>query len=112
VKFRLPGAFPRLRREERERGPHKKSEMRRTFNPRHQPDVRPGTGEVGLRSAEEAISNPLMDDLSLRGARGVLNSITGGKDLTLYEVDEAQHRKPVAAAFVVGDLGDEPRADR
>jgi cell division GTPase FtsZ len=45
-----------------------------------------------LRSAEEAISNPLMDDLSLRGARGVLISITGGKDLTLYEVDEAATR--------------------
>jgi cell division protein FtsZ len=56
-----------------------------------------GTGEASgdkraLRSAEEAISNPLMDDLSLRGARGVLISITGGKDLTLYEVDEAATR--------------------
>jgi cell division protein FtsZ len=56
-----------------------------------------GTGEASgekraLRSAEEAISNPLMDDVSLRGARGVLISITGGKDLTLYEVDEAATR--------------------
>jgi cell division GTPase FtsZ len=44
------------------------------------------------RSAEAAISNPLMDDFSLRGALGVLISITGGKDLTLYEVDEAATR--------------------
>jgi cell division protein FtsZ len=56
-----------------------------------------GTGEASgdkraLRSAEAAISNPLMDDFSLRGARGVLISITGGKDLTLYEVDEAATR--------------------
>jgi cell division protein FtsZ len=56
-----------------------------------------GTGEASgdkraLRSAEEAISNPLMDHVSLRGARGVLISITGGKDLTLYEVDEAATR--------------------
>jgi hypothetical protein len=56
-----------------------------------------GTGEASgdkraLRSAEEAISNPLMDDVSLRGARGALISITGGKDLTLYEVDEAATR--------------------
>jgi cell division protein FtsZ len=56
-----------------------------------------GTGEASgekraLRSAEAAISNPLIDDVSMRGARGVLISITGGKDLTLYEVDEAATR--------------------
>src|ERR1700724_1906602 len=56
-----------------------------------------GTGEANgekraLRAAEAAISNPLMDDVSLRGARGLLISITGGKDLTLYEVDEAATR--------------------
>jgi cell division protein FtsZ len=56
-----------------------------------------GTGEASgdkraLRSAEAAISNPLMDDVSLCGVRGVLLSITGGKDLTLYEVDEAATR--------------------
>jgi cell division protein FtsZ len=52
-----------------------------------------GTGDKrALRSAEAAISNPLIDDVSLRGARGVLISITGGKDLTLYEVDEAASR--------------------
>src|SRR5262249_55612954 len=56
-----------------------------------------GTGEASgdkraLRSAEAAISNPLMDDVLLRGARGLLISVTGGKDLTLYEVDEAATR--------------------
>jgi cell division protein FtsZ len=56
-----------------------------------------GTGEASgekraLRSAEAAISNPLIDDVSMRGARGVLISITGGKDLTLYEVDESATR--------------------
>jgi cell division protein FtsZ len=49
-----------------------------------------GTGEArALLSAEAAIANPLIDDVSMRGARGVLISITGGKDLTLYEVDQA-----------------------
>ncbi len=53
-----------------------------------------GTGEAtGERraqdAAESAISNPLLDDVSLKGAKGVLINITGGKDLTLYEVDEA-----------------------
>ena len=56
-----------------------------------------GTGEASgdkraLRSAEAAICNPLIDNVSLHGARGVLISITGGKDLTLYEVDEAATR--------------------
>jgi cell division protein FtsZ len=56
-----------------------------------------GAGEASgdkraLRSAEAAISNPLMDDFSLRGARGLLISITGGKDLTLHEIDEAATR--------------------
>src|SRR5258705_3150282 len=56
-----------------------------------------GTGEASgekraLRSAEAAISNPLIDDVSMRGARGVLISITGGKDLTFDEVDEAATR--------------------
>src|ERR671924_296205 len=45
-----------------------------------------------LRSAEAAIANPLIDDVSMKGARGLLISITGGKDLTLYEVDEAATR--------------------
>ncbi|MDQ2078708.1 cell division protein FtsZ [Xanthobacteraceae bacterium Astr-EGSB] len=56
-----------------------------------------GTGEASgekraLRAAEAAIANPLIDDVSMKGARGLLISITGGKDLTLYEVDEAATR--------------------
>ena len=43
-------------------------------------------------AAEDAISNPLIDDSSMKGAKGVLISITGGKDLTLYEVDAAATR--------------------
>jgi cell division protein FtsZ len=44
------------------------------------------------RAAEAAIANPLFDDASLKGARGVLISITGGNDLTLYDVDAAASR--------------------
>ena len=56
-----------------------------------------GTGEAegdkrALEAAEAAISNPLLDDVSLKGARGVLINITGGDDLTLFEVDEATNR--------------------
>ncbi|MES2750032.1 MAG: cell division protein FtsZ [Pseudomonadota bacterium] len=56
-----------------------------------------GTGEAtgekrALTAAEAAIANPLIDDSSMRGARGLLISITGGKDLTLFEVDEAATR--------------------
>jgi cell division protein FtsZ len=56
-----------------------------------------GTGEASgekraIEAAEAAISNPLLDDVSMRGARGLLISITGGPDLTLYEVDEAATR--------------------
>jgi cell division protein FtsZ len=56
-----------------------------------------GTGEASgekraLTAAEAAIANPLIDDSSMKGAKGLLISITGGKDLTLYEVDEAATR--------------------
>jgi cell division protein FtsZ len=56
-----------------------------------------GTGEAegddrAVKAAEAAISNPLLEDTSMRGARGVLISITGGYDLTLFEVDEAANR--------------------
>src|SRR5271167_1792673 len=56
-----------------------------------------GTGEAmgerrALRAAEAAIANPLLEDASMKGARGLLISITGGDDLTLYEVDEAAGR--------------------
>src|ERR1700738_427578 len=56
-----------------------------------------GTGEAegekrAMTAAEAAISNPLIDDASMKGAKGLLISITGGRDLTLYEVDEAATR--------------------
>ena len=56
-----------------------------------------GTGESSgegraLQAAEAAISNPLLDESSMRGAEGLLISITGGRDLTLFEVDEAATR--------------------
>jgi cell division protein FtsZ len=56
-----------------------------------------GTGEStgekrALTAAEAAIANPLIDDSSMKGAKGLLISITGGKDLTLFEVDEAATR--------------------
>ena len=56
-----------------------------------------GTGEASgenraQQAAEAAISNPLLDNASMKGARGVLINITGGPDLTLFEVDEAANR--------------------
>ena len=56
-----------------------------------------GTGEAdgesrAIAAAEAAISNPLLDDITMRGARGVLINITGGPDMTLFEVDEAANR--------------------
>src|SRR5271166_3616056 len=56
-----------------------------------------GTGEAAgdrraVLAAEAAIANPLLDETSMKGARGLLISITGGNDLTLYEVDEAATR--------------------
>ena len=56
-----------------------------------------GTGEGSgdnraIEAAEAAIHNPLIDDISLKGAKGLLLSVTGGRDLTLYEVDEAASR--------------------
>jgi len=56
-----------------------------------------GTGEAegdtrAVDAAEKAIANPLLDDVSLQGARGVLINITGGYDLKLFEVDEAANR--------------------
>ena len=56
-----------------------------------------GTGEASgdrraIQAAEAAIANPLLDETSMKGARGLLISITGGSDLTLFEVDEAATR--------------------
>ena len=56
-----------------------------------------GTGEAegdkrAIEAAEAAISNPLLDEVSMKGARGVLINITGSMDMTLFEVDEAANR--------------------
>ena len=56
-----------------------------------------GTGEAdgesrAIAAAEAAISNPLLDDITMKGAQGVLINITGGPDMTLFEVDEAANR--------------------
>jgi cell division protein FtsZ len=80
-----------------------------------------GTGEASgdrraIMAAEEAIANPLLDDVSLKGARGLLLSISGGRDLTLYEVDEAASRVreevDPEANIIVGATFDESLGDR
>jgi cell division protein FtsZ len=80
-----------------------------------------GTGEASgeqraIVAAEEAIVNPLLDDVTLRGARSLLLSITGGRDLTLWEVDEAANRVrqdvDADANIIVGATFDEGLGDR
>ncbi len=80
-----------------------------------------GTGEASgdrraTLAAEEAIANPLLDDVTLKGARGLLLSITGGRDLTLYEVDEAASRVRQEvdpdANIIVGATFDDNLGDR
>ncbi len=80
-----------------------------------------GTGEAtgerrAIMAAEEAISNPLLDDVSLKGAKGLLLSITGGTNLTLYEVDEAASRVrqevDADANIIVGATFDETLGER
>jgi cell division protein FtsZ len=75
-----------------------------------------GTGEAegedrAIQAAEKAIANPLLDEISLRGAKGVLINITGGADLTLFELDEAANciREMVdpEANIIVGSTLDE-----
>ncbi|MBE6448429.1 MAG: cell division protein FtsZ [Alphaproteobacteria bacterium] len=56
-----------------------------------------GTGEAegedrAIKAAEQALANPLLDDCSMHGAKGVLINITGGSDITLFEIDEAASR--------------------
>ncbi len=75
-----------------------------------------GTGEAegedrAIKAAEKAIANPLLDEISLKGARGVLINITGGQDLTLFELDEAANRVreevDIDANIIVGSTLDE-----
>ena len=80
-----------------------------------------GTGEASgeqraIVAAEEAIVNPLLDDVTLKGAKSLLLSITGGNDLTLWEVDEAANRVRQEvdpdANIIVGATFDEALGDR
>ncbi|HYM30807.1 MAG TPA: cell division protein FtsZ, partial [Candidatus Cybelea sp.] len=80
-----------------------------------------GTGESegsnrAIDAAEAAIANPLLDDVSMKGAKGVLINITGGLDLTLFEVDEAANRirneVDPDANIIVGSTFDESLAGR
>src|SRR6185295_1708418 len=80
-----------------------------------------GTGEAAgekraLDAAAAAIANPLLDDVAIKGARGVLINITGGLDLTLFEVDEAANhiRKEVdpEANIIIGSTFDESMEGR
>ncbi|MDC0131370.1 cell division protein FtsZ [Alphaproteobacteria bacterium] len=71
-----------------------------------------GTGENrAIEAAEAAIANPLLDDVSMKGANGVLINISGGDDMTLYELDEAANRikDEVAndANIIIGSTFDE-----
>jgi cell division protein FtsZ len=80
-----------------------------------------GTGEAegenrAIRAAEAAISNPLLEDTSMAGARGLLINITGGEDMTLFEVDQAANRirEEVAedANIIFGSAVDDDLAGR
>ena len=80
-----------------------------------------GTGEAegdrrAIDAAEAAISNPLLEDVSMKGARGVLINITGGTDMTLFEVDEAANRireeVDPEANIIFGSTFDEKLAGR
>ncbi len=80
-----------------------------------------GTGEAegenrAVRAAEAAISNPLLEDTSMSGARGLLINITGGEDMTLFEVDQAANRirEEVAddANIIFGSAVDEKLSGR
>lgn len=75
-----------------------------------------GTGEAegdnrAIQAAEAAIANPLLDEVSMKGARGVLISVTGGMDMTLFEVDEAANlirdQVEVDANIIFGSTFDE-----
>ena len=80
-----------------------------------------GTGEAAgddraIQAAEKAIANPLLDEISLKGAKGVLINITGGYDLTLFELDEAANRireeVDPDANIIVGSTLDEAMAGK
>ena len=80
-----------------------------------------GTGEAegegrAMKATEMAISNPLIDDYTLNGAKGLLVNITGGKDLKLFEVDEVVNKirseVEVDAEVIIGAITDEALAGK
>jgi cell division protein FtsZ len=76
-----------------------------------------GEGENrALKAAKAAIANPLLDDVSMKGAKGVLINITGGYDMTLFEVDEAanevRREVDVDAHIILGSTFDEKMAGK
>ncbi|TGV79248.1 cell division protein FtsZ, partial [Mesorhizobium sp. M00.F.Ca.ET.149.01.1.1] len=80
-----------------------------------------GTGEASgegraRTAAEAAIANPLLDEASMTGARGLLVSISGGMDMTLFEVDEAATRireeVDADADIIVGAIFDQSLAGK
>ncbi|MFL2771403.1 MAG: cell division protein FtsZ [Rhodospirillaceae bacterium] len=80
-----------------------------------------GTGEAegekrAIEAAEAAIANPLLEDTSMRGANGVIINITGGSDITLFEVDEAANRVrdevETEAHIIIGSCFDENLAGK
>ena len=75
-----------------------------------------GTGEgKAVKAAQQAISSPLLDEISIDGAHGVLFNITGGPDMTLHEVNEAAsviyERAHKEAHIIVGAVIDESLYD-
>lgn len=68
------------------------SEMGKAMMGTGEAEMSGGSEERAIRASEAAIQNPLLDETSLRGARGVLVNITGGPDMTLFEIDAAAHR--------------------
>ena len=80
-----------------------------------------GTGEAegegrAMKATEIAISNPLIDDYTLKGAKGLLVNITGGKDLKLFEVDEVVNKirdeVEADAEVIIGAITDEALAGK
>ena len=80
-----------------------------------------GTGEAegegrAMQATEIAISNPLIDDYTLKGAKGLLVNITGGKDLKLFEVDEVVNKirseVEADAEVIIGAITDEALAGK
>jgi cell division protein FtsZ len=76
-----------------------------------------GHGENrGIEAVEKAINSPLLDNVSIRGAKGIIVNVTGGNDLTLYEVDEIisliRREADEQAQIIFGTVIDEKMQDQ